>query len=156
MVRDKVASHLAAKTGLPVAGGDIIMTVGAAGALNIAFKAIMDPGAEVVVPTPYFVEYDFYADNHGGAIKRVPTKDDFDLDVDAVADAIDDKTCAVLINTPNNPSGAIYSEATLKELAKALTQAGEKRGRPVYLISDEPYPPHRVRGDQGAGSVPHL
>jgi aspartate aminotransferase len=138
-VRAKVAEHLSRIHGVPFTADEIIMTVGAAGALNIALKAIVDPGAEVVVPQPYFVEYDFYLDNHGGVVKRVPTREDFGLDVEAVAEAIGEKTCAVLINTPNNPTGAVYSEENLRQLAQALTQAGERLGRPIYLICDEPY-----------------
>lgn len=138
-VRAKVAEFLSNHSSPTFSADDIIMTVGAGGGLNIALKAMVDPGADVVVPTPYFVEYDFYLDNHGGKVSRVPTKDDFSLDVDAVVDAISDQTCAVLINTPNNPTGAVYSEDQLKALAAALTDSGEKRGRAIYLISDEPY-----------------
>jgi aspartate aminotransferase len=138
-VRAKVAQHLSRVHGVNFGEGEVIMTVGAAGALNIALKAIVDPGAKVVVPTPYFVEYDFYLDNHGGTVTRVPTKADFTLDVAAVAQAVDDDTCAVLINTPNNPSGAVYPASQIAELAAALTDIGQRRGRPVYLISDEPY-----------------
>jgi aspartate aminotransferase len=138
-VRAKVAEFLSRHASPTFSGDEVIMTVGAGGGLNIALKAIVDPGADVVVPTPYFVEYDFYLDNHGGSVKRVPSKDDFSLDVDAVAGAISDKTCAVLINTPNNPTGAVYGQSQLKDLAQALSDIGAKRGRPVYLISDEPY-----------------
>jgi aspartate aminotransferase len=138
-VRAKVAEFLSKNSNPTFSADDVIMTVGAGGGLNIALKAIVDPGADVVVPTPYFVEYDFYLDNHGGTVTRVPSKDDFSLDVDAVVDGISDKTCAVLINTPNNPTGAVYSEDQLKALAAALTEISNKRGRVVYLISDEPY-----------------
>jgi aspartate aminotransferase len=138
-VRAKVASHLSREHGVKFGEGEIIMTVGAAGALNIALKAMVDPGAKVVVPTPYFVEYDFYLDNHGGTVTRVPTKPDFTLDVDAIAQAVDNDTCAVLINNPNNPSGAVYPASQIAALASALTDIGQRRGRPVYLISDEPY-----------------
>jgi aspartate aminotransferase len=138
-VRTKVAQFLSKHSSPTFSADDVIMTVGAGGGLNIVLKALVDPGADVVVPTPYFVEYDFYLDNHGGTVTRVATKEDFSLDVNAVVEAISDKTCAVLINTPNNPTGAVYGEDQLKELAKALTDIGAKRGRPVYLISDEPY-----------------
>jgi len=138
-VRAAVAKFLSRHSDPDFAPEDVVMTVGAGGGLNVVLKAIVDPGSDVVVPTPYFVEYDFYLDNHGGAVTRVPTRPDFSLDVDAVAGAVSDKTCAVLINTPNNPTGAIYHEKELKKLAEALTAIGDKRGRPVYLISDEPY-----------------
>lgn len=138
-VRAKVAAYLQKLHGVPFGEGEVIMTVGAGGALNIVLKALMDPGADIVVPTPYFVEYDFYADNYGGTVTRVPTLADFSLDVPAIAQAVSDKTCAVLINNPNNPTGALYSEEQIKALAQALTEVGQRRGRPVYLISDEPY-----------------
>lgn len=138
-VRARVADHLTQVHGVKFSADEIIMTVGAGGALNVVLKALVDPGANVVVPTPYFVEYDFYLDNHGGVVKRVPTLADFGLDVAAIAAAVDDQTCAVLINNPNNPSGAVYPEAQVQALGQALTEVGQKRGRPVYLISDEPY-----------------
>jgi aspartate aminotransferase len=138
-VRAKVASYLQGIHGVAFGETEIIMTVGAAGAINCVLKALVNPGDDVVVPTPYFVEYDFYLDNHGGTVTRVPTLDDFTLDVPAIAAAVSDKTCAVLINNPNNPSGAVYPEAQIKALADALTDIGQRRGRPVYLISDEPY-----------------
>lgn len=138
-VRARVADHLTQVHGVKFSADEIIMTVGAGGALNVVLKALVDPGANVVVPTPYFVEYDFYLDNHGGVVKRVPTLADFGLDVAAIAAAVDDQTCAVLINNPNNPSGAVYPEAQVQALGQALTEVGRKRGRPVYLISDEPY-----------------
>lgn len=138
-VRAKVADHLTQVHGVKFSADEIIMTVGAGGALNVVLKTLVDPGANVVVPTPYFVEYDFYLDNHGGVVKRVPTLADFGLDVAAIAAAVDEQTCAVLINNPNNPSGAVYPEAQIQALGQALTEVGQKRGRPVYLISDEPY-----------------
>jgi aspartate aminotransferase len=138
-VRQTIAEHINKNTGLKLGADEIIMTVGAAGAANIILKAILNPGDEIVVPQPYFVEYDFYADNHGGVIKRVPCGQEFGLDVDAIADAITERTAAVMINTPNNPTGAIYSEEQLKDLAGALLKAGERVGRIIYLISDEPY-----------------
>ena len=138
-VRNQVAAFLNKNTGMELTADHVIMTVGAAGALNIVFKALLDPGAEVVVPAPYFVEYDFYAENYGGKVVSVPCKEDFALDLDAIAAAITDKTYAVLINSPNNPSGAVYGKQELDGLADILTKAGEKNGRPIYLISDEPY-----------------
>ncbi|MCB2187498.1 MAG: pyridoxal phosphate-dependent aminotransferase [Deltaproteobacteria bacterium] len=139
-VREKVAAYLSEQHGgIGFTANDVIMSVGAGGALNSVLKAIIDPEAEVVVPTPYFVEYDFYLENHGGKVTRVPTKADFSLDVAAVAGAVNERTAAVLINSPNNPTGAIYRPEELAELAQALTDLGHKRGRAIYLISDEPY-----------------
>lgn len=137
--RAKVAAHVSSVQGAQISEQEVIMTVGAAGALNIALKAIMNPGSEVVVPTPYFVEYDFYMDNHGGKVNRVPTRDDFGLDVEAVLAAINEQTVAVLINSPNNPTGALYSAEELAQLGQGLSQAGERLGRAIYLICDEPY-----------------
>jgi len=138
-VRQRVGDFLAGLHGVEFGADQVIMTVGAGGGLNVALKAIVDPGANVVVPSPYFVEYDFYLDNHGGEVKRVPAGEDFSLDVEAVAAAVDDKTCAVLINTPHNPTGVVYPESQLAELGRRLAELGERRGRPIYLIGDEPY-----------------
>ena len=138
-VRAKVADYLNREHGPAFTENEIIMTVGAAGALNIVLKAIVDPGAEVVVPTPYFVEYDFYLDNHGGLVKRVPTTETFELDIAAMADAINEKTCAVLINNPNNPTGAVYTQESVDALAAMLTEKSNQLGKAIYLISDEPY-----------------
>ena len=138
-VRGKVAEYLNQSTGLNLTADHVVMTVGAAGALNIAFKALLDPEAEVLVPAPYFVEYDFYAQNYGAKVVPVPCREDFSLDLDAISRAITDKTYIVLINSPNNPTGAVYGKQQLDGLAEVLTKAGEKNGRPIYLISDEPY-----------------
>jgi aspartate aminotransferase len=138
-VRAKMAEHLGKQQGVSLNENHIIMTVGAGGGLNVAFKALCNQGDEVVVPTPYFVEYDFYADNHGGSVKRVAPGENFSLNIPAIAEALSERTCAILINTPNNPSGALYSRDELKALAQVLTEAGQRVGRPMYLISDEPY-----------------
>ena len=138
-VREKLAEFISGEQGVEVTAEEIIMTVGAAGGLNVVLKAIVDPGAEVIVPAPYFVEYDFYLDNHGGQVRRVKVGEDFSLDVDAIAEAIGPKTCAVLINNPNNPTGALYDEAQLEALGKVLEEASERLGKAIYLISDEPY-----------------
>ena len=118
---------------------EIIMTVGAGGALNVVLKTIINPGEEVIIPAPYFVEYDFYLDNHQGLSRAVPAKPDFSIDLDAVSNAMSEKTRAVLINSPNNPTGKVYREEELKELANILSHYSGKFGRTIYLISDEPY-----------------
>ena len=120
-------------------GDEIVMTVGAGGGLNVVFKTILNPGDEVISPKPYFVEYDFYLDNHQGVIHRVPTKEDFSFDFDAIEGAINEKTKAVLINSPNNPTGKVYSKEDIGKLADLLTHYSRKKGSPIYLISDEPY-----------------
>jgi len=112
---------------------DIVMTVGAAGALNVLLKTILNPGDEVIIPKPYFMEYDFYIDNNGGIPKTVSTHPDFSLDISSIENAIGSKTKAVLINTPNNPTGKIYSKDRLDKLGGLLTRYSEKYGEPIYL-----------------------
>ena len=134
-----VADYLAQEQEMPVTAQEVIMTCGAAGALNVILKAILDQGSEVITPVPGFVEYAFYVGNHGGSLKTVPTRPDFTLDLDAISNAITPRTKAVLINSPNNPTGQIYSEADLNNLGRLLTDKGTKFNQTVYLISDEPY-----------------
>jgi len=138
-VRQAVAEFVSTEQGTPVTANEVIMTCGAAGALNVMLKAILDPGDEVITPAPYFVEYGFYVDNHGGVLKTVPTKSDFTLDLGAIEGAITAKTKAVLINSPNNPSGQIYAEESLAQLGSLLEKQGRRFKRTIYLISDEPY-----------------
>ncbi|MCJ7539258.1 MAG: pyridoxal phosphate-dependent aminotransferase [Desulfobacterales bacterium] len=138
-VRKSVAEYLCREQQVQVSENDVIMTCGAAGALNVILKAILDPGDEVITPAPYFVEYQFYADNHGGILKTVSTKPDFSLDINAIHAAITEKTKAILINSPNNPTGQIYSKESLDELGTLLKDKGKRLNRTLYLISDEPY-----------------
>jgi len=137
--RQAIAKYLTDERGIRFAPEDIIVTVGAGGGLNIIFKTILDPGDEVIIPKPYFVEYDFYIDNHAGVAKKVRTKEDFSLDIEAISDAISFNTKAVLINSPNNPTGRVYKEDEIKALAETLSYHSKRIGRPIYLISDEPY-----------------
>lgn len=137
--RDALAHYVSQEHGLPITCDDVVMTCGAAGALNVIFKAILDPGDEVVVPSPCFPEYRFYVDNHGGITRLAQTCSDFTLDLEAIHQNITEKTKAVLINSPNNPTGQVYSEETLKELSRILTAASHKQNHVIYLISDEPY-----------------
>ena len=102
-------------------------------------QGLLDPGDEVITPTPCFVEYMFYVDNHGGILKMVPTHPDFTLDLEALEAAITPKTKALIINSPNNPTGQIYSEESLKALGALLTDKSKELGRTIYLLSDEPY-----------------
>ncbi|MBI9083759.1 MAG: pyridoxal phosphate-dependent aminotransferase [Desulfobacterales bacterium] len=134
-----VAEYLSGEQQTEVSEKEIIMTCGAAGALNVILKAILDPGDEVVAPTPCFVEYGFYVDNHGGELKPVATRSDFQLDLEAMADAIGEKTKAVLINSPNNPTGQVYGAESLAALGKLLTEKSRAYGKTIYLLSDEPY-----------------
>jgi aspartate aminotransferase len=137
-VRQEIADYCKEKAKLPFGKENIVMTVGAAGGLNVVFKALLDPGNEVIVPNPYFVEFMFYIGNHGGVMKPVDTKDDFHLDIGKIEKAINKKTKAVLINSPNNPTGVVYTEEELKELADVLRKKREK-GQRIFLIADEAY-----------------
>lgn len=134
-----VAGHLSKEQGVSLSASEVVMTVGAAGALNVIFKAVLDPGDEVLTPAPCFVEYGFYADNHGGALKTVPTRADFTLDLEAIDAAIGPRTKVVLINSPNNPTGQIYSAENLAALGALLGQKSRELNRTIYLVSDEPY-----------------
>lgn len=134
-VREAVAKQLSLEQGLTLGQDEILMTVGAAGAINVVMKALLDPGDEVIILAPFFVEYNFYIDNHGGVTKIVHTAQDFSLDLAAIEAAITPKTKAIIINSPNNPTGQIYSATELAGLGAILAKAGQT----IYLISDEPY-----------------
>ncbi|MBU1405461.1 MAG: pyridoxal phosphate-dependent aminotransferase [Proteobacteria bacterium] len=134
-VREAVARQISAEQGMTVGQDDIIMTVGAAGGLNVVMKSLLDPGDEVIILAPFFVEYNFYIDNHGGVAKVVNTGEDFSLDLAAIEAVITPKTKAIIINSPNNPTGQIYSAGELAGLAEVLAKAPQT----IYLISDEPY-----------------
>lgn len=137
--RQAVAEYLSEEHGIEMFADHIIMTCGAGGALNVALKTLLDAGDEVIVPVPYFVEYNFYIDNHGGVIQLVKTTDDFNLDVAAIQAAITERTKVVLINSPNNPTGRVYDQKTIQALGELLDKESARRGREIYLISDEPY-----------------
>ena len=138
-VRAAVAKSVSAIQGKEVTSDDIIMTCGAAGGLNIVCKALLNPGEEVLVPAPYFVEYGAYADNHGGVLKTVATGEGFSLDLAAMEAGICDRTKMVWINSPNNPTGAVYSREELLALGDLLRKKSKELGRTIYLVSDEPY-----------------
>ncbi|MFT5698145.1 MAG: aspartate aminotransferase [Desulforhopalus sp.] len=138
-VREAIAHRMSAEQEITVNQGDMLMTCGAAGGLNIVMKSILNPGDEVIILAPYFVEYGFYIDNHGGVAKVVSTDEEFNLDFNAIAAAITDKTRAIIINSPNNPCGQIYTEAALKELGNLLQKAESKYGSVIFMLSDEPY-----------------
>jgi aspartate aminotransferase len=134
-VRETVAARLAREQCAAISAGDVLMTCGAAGGLNVIMKALLDPGDEVIILSPFFVEYTFYIDNHGGVAKVVPTDSEFKLDLAALEAALSDKTKAVLINSPNNPTGQVYGTESLAALGRLL----DSTGRSIYLIADEPY-----------------
>ncbi len=131
-VRAAIASRLAERTGLPFTLDDILMTSGAAGAINTILKAVLDPGDEVIVLNPYFPEYRFYIENHGGQVVPVETGADFQPDIARVAAAITPRTKALILNSPNNPTGVVYSADVLRALDRIIPE-------PVLVISDEPY-----------------
>ena len=138
-VREKVAERAGGEQQVPLEARHVILTCGAAGGLNIIFKALLNPGEEVIVPRPYFVEYGFYVDNHGGRLVPVGSKPDFTLDLAALEGAIGPATKAVLLNSPNNPSGVIYGQEELSSLTDLLRACSKEVGHPIYLVSDEPY-----------------
>jgi aspartate aminotransferase len=138
-VCESIAAYMSTEQQAPLSGKEIIMTCGAAGALNAILKAVLDPGDEVITPVPCFVEYGFYAGNHGGVLKTVETNPDFSLNLEALAAAVNARTKVVLINSPNNPTGQIYSEESLKALGEMLKDKSAELGRTLYLVSDEPY-----------------
>jgi aspartate aminotransferase len=137
--RQALAAHLSRVHHLDFKTDDLVLTCGAAGALNVILKVLLDPGDEVLVLAPYFPEYLFYADNHGGVARVVETDAEFQLDLKAVERALGPRTRALIVNSPNNPTGQVYEAAALKDLGRLLTHHAGRRGRPVYLVADEPY-----------------
>lgn len=139
-VRAKMAEKLSAQQETPLAAKDVVMTVGAAGALVSFFRAVVEPGDEIITPAPYFVEYGAYCGHFGGVLKAVPSlPPSFRPDVEAIAAAVTDKTRAIIVNSPNNPTGCIYGIEDLKKLAALVDKVNENRERPLFLLSDEPY-----------------
>ena len=138
-VREAIAVRMSIEQKMTINQGDMLMTCGAAGGLNVVLKALLNPGDEVIILAPYFVDYSFYIDNHGGVSKIVATDEEFNLDLPAIEAALSDKTKAIIINSPNNPSGQIYSEESLMALGKLLENVSAKLKTTIYMLSDEPY-----------------
>jgi aspartate aminotransferase len=136
-VRELVAARLSVATGLPYTAEDVLMTVGSSGASNVFLKAILDPGDEVIVLLPCFSEYPFYVQNHAGTMAPVDTDEDFLPDVDRIAAAITPRTRAIILNSPNNPTGRVYPAEILRDLETLLARLDH----PITVISDEPYKP---------------
>ncbi|HEY1255496.1 MAG TPA: pyridoxal phosphate-dependent aminotransferase [Terracidiphilus sp.] len=134
-VREAVAKKLRRETGLEFTADDVFMTVGSAGACNVILKSILDPGDQVIVLMPAFSEYRFYIANHGGVMVPVETDAEFLPDVERIAAAITPRTRAIILNTPNNPTGRVYPENILRDLQAML----ERAAQPITVISDEPY-----------------
>ena len=145
-VREAVAKKLRRETGLDCTAEDVFMTVGSAGACNVILKSILDPGDEVIVLMPFFPEYQFYIANHGGSMVPVETDATFLPDVERIAAAITSRTRAILLNTPNNPTGRVYPESVLRDLEGMLKRAGQ----PIIVISDEPYKSYIYDGHRQA------
>jgi aspartate aminotransferase len=140
-VRATIARRLAERTGVPFGADDIIMTTGAAGAINTVLKSILDPGDEVIVLNPYFPEYRFYIENHGGCVVPVETDERFQPDIRRIEAVITPRTKALILNTPNNPTGAVYDADALRALDAIIRE-------PMLVISDEPYRPITFDGLQ--------
>ncbi|MCX7966544.1 MAG: pyridoxal phosphate-dependent aminotransferase [Syntrophorhabdaceae bacterium] len=137
-VRSEIATYLKEHYDMPFTADHVYMSAGSAGGLNILLKSMLNKGDEVIVPKPYFMEYRYYIESHGGNIKTVSTDEEFQLDIDKIEAAISEKTKAILINSPNNPTGVVYREEKLKELA-ALLYTYREKGQKIYLISDDAY-----------------
>ena len=138
--RAAAAAHLKRKFGLPYTTDHIFPTTGAAGAVAHALRAVTKPGDEVITFAPYFPEYGPYVNGTGAVLRVAPAQAPaFQPNLEAFAEMLNENTAAVLINTPNNPTGVVYSAETLEKLAALLAQAGERYGHPIYLVSDEPY-----------------
>ena len=138
--RKAVADNIAHRFGVPATPENVYMTAGAAASLAIAFQAVSEPGEEIITIAPFFPEYRTFVESAQCSLVPVLAREeDFQIDVSAVEAAITEKTRAVLINTPNNPTGAVYSRQNLEELAALLSRKEKELGRKLYLISDEPY-----------------
>ncbi len=137
--KEALAKKISAEQGVAVSGNSIVITCGAAGGLNVFFRAVLNPGDEVICPAPYFVEYGFYAGNYGGKLIPVPSREDFSLNLEKIEEAITARTRVFLINSPNNPTGVIYTGDEMKALAEILRKKSAEFGRTIYLVSDEPY-----------------
>ena len=151
--RSAVAGMLAEASGLAVNASHVVMTCGASGALNVVLKTILNPGEEVIILTPHFVEYKFYIDNHGGISREVWTdRETFQLEFHAIESAINSRTRAIIINTPNNPTGVIYPAERLERLGELISRKERELERQIYIISDEPY----ARISYDGKSVPNI
>ena len=138
-VRASVAEVLAEESGVPVTGAEILMTVGAAGAINTILRSILDEGDEVVLIAPFFAEYTFYVAHQTGVSKIATCDENWLPDIESLEAAIGPRTRAVIVNSPNNPTGVIYPESSIAAISAALQRAEEEHGSEIYLISDEPY-----------------
>jgi len=137
--REAVAGYLSAEHQVSMSMNEVVMTCGAGGALNVVLKTLLEPGDEVIISVPYFVEYLFYVGNHGGRSVPVKTGKDFSLDLPGIASAISSRTKCLILNSPHNPTGRIYDRESVSGLGELLERKSKELGTIIYLISDEPY-----------------
>ena len=154
--REQLAAHLSKEQGVALEANDVLLTCGAAGGLNAFLRAVINPGEKMLTFAPYFVEYGFYVANHGGSLQAIMSKPGtFEPDLDALEEAIDEKTRVVLINSPHNPTGVVYSRKAVTSLCRLLENKSEQYGHPIWLIADEPYR-ELVYGDVTVPFIPCL
>ncbi len=138
--RQMLAEEVSKEQGLTINADAVLLSCGAAGGLNAFFRSVLNEGEEVLSFAPYFVEYGFYAENHGATFQSVPTKKDtFAPDMQALQAAISEKTRVLIINSPNNPTGVVYSAEQLQQVVDVLSEASKKYAKPIWLLADEPY-----------------
>ncbi|MBR4725850.1 MAG: pyridoxal phosphate-dependent aminotransferase [Lachnospiraceae bacterium] len=139
-VRDKIAASINKRFGTAFTKGNIVMTVGAAGGMNVIFKVLLNPGDEVITFSPFFGEYRNYVSNFDGKlIELAPNTETFQPNVDALEESITPRTKALIVNSPNNPTGVVYSRETLNKIAAILEKKQKELGTSIYIVSDEPY-----------------
>lgn len=153
-VRASIAESIFDTHGFRTSADNIYLTVGAAAALTCSLTAVVSPGEEVILLAPYFPEYKVFVERCGATVKVVKCKEvDFTPDTEAIADAINERTAAIIVNSPNNPSGAVYPEESIKAIAEVLNAKSKEMGKPIYLIADEPYR-ELVYGDAKVPYIP--
>ena len=138
-VRDSIARNIRGETGINFEGNDILMSIGAAGGMNVILRSILDPGDEVVIIAPYFAEYKFYIQHNNGKVIETQCDDKWCPDLESLRNAMTNRTKAVIINSPNNPTGVIYNSSIIQSIAEILKKCEQQYGNDIYLISDEPY-----------------
>lgn len=151
-VRDTLATSIGREYATDLTSNDLVMTVGAGGALNVALKSIINRGDYVAAPSPCFMEYQFYCENHGGILNLIPSDENFIPNLDHIGEELGPRTAAVIINSPNNPTGVVYDQEFLDKLGALLREKSRLNNRTIYLISDEPYR-KIVYGDTVPGNV---
>ena len=155
-VRGTIAEHLNGLYGTSYSAENLLMIVGAAGGMNVFMKTILNPGDEVITFSPYFTEYRAYVTNYDGRLVEIPCDaETFQPDVDALAANVNERTKAVIINSPNNPTGVVYSRESLMAVARVLSEKEKEFGHPIFIFSDEPYR-EIVYGDYEVPWIPDL